>query len=127
MKKRLILLLCAATGVGIIAFAEITPAQKSPAPATAETTQLRDELKQLQAKVEMLEFRTKSLESTVAQMKRTHSPTPLSLESPATPAPSMSLPGTRSPQPPTIWGQREVNGWTYYIVPCAETSGGLAK
>jgi hypothetical protein len=130
MKKRLILLLCAATGVGIIAFAEITPGQKPAAPAPTEQSQMRDEIKRLQAKVEMLDYRTKSLESTieqlrssVEQLKRSHTPTPLSLENPApAPAPSMSAPGTRSSKPPTIWGQGEVNGWTYYIVPCKETS-----
>ena len=123
MKKRMILLLCAVTGVGIVAFAQITPSQKPAAPATTDVSQMRDEIKRLQAKVELLEYRTKSLESTVEQMKRSHTPSPLTLNmtAPAA-APSLSAPGTRSSQPPTIWGQGDVNGWTYYIVPCVAQS-----
>jgi len=116
-KKLMLLLLCAATSVGVIAFAEVTPEKK--APPTSETSQLRDDIKRLQAKIEMLEYRTKSLESTVEQLKRSHTPTPLSF---GAPAPSTSVPQIRSSQPPKIWGQGEVNGWTYYIVPCEEKS-----
>jgi hypothetical protein len=123
VKKRLILLLCATTGIGIIAFAQITPSQKPAAPATTDVSQMRDEIKRLQAKVELLEYRTKSLESTVEQMKRSHTPSPLTFTTPPpAAAPSLSAPGTRSTQPPTIWGQGEVNGWSYYIVPCVAQS-----
>ena len=115
MKKKLILL-CAVTGVAIIAFAEITP-QKPP--VTTDVTKLQDDIKRLQAKVEMLELRTKGLESTVEQMKRSHTLAPLSFQGAP---PSLSVPSIKPSQPPTIWGQGEVNGWTYYIVPCEEKS-----
>ena len=116
MKKKLILLfLCATTSVGIIALAEVTPGQKPS--ATTEVSQMRDEIKRLQAKVELLEYRTKNLESTVEQLKRSHAPAPLTFQAPA---PSLPVPPAHSSPPPTIWGQGEVNGWTYYIVPCGE-------
>jgi len=118
-KKLMVVLLCAATSVGLIAFAEITPGQKPP--ATNEVSEMRDQIKRLQAKVELLEYRTKSLESTVEQLRRSHTPAPapMSLQLPAPPS---AVPPLHSSQPPKIWGQGEVNGWAYYIVPCGEQS-----
>jgi uncharacterized protein YlxW (UPF0749 family) len=75
VKKRLIVLLSVAMGVAVIALAEITPGEK-PAPKT-ETAQMRDELNALKAKVELLDFRTKSLENTIHEMQRSRTPTPL--------------------------------------------------
>lgn len=119
MKKRLIVLLSVAMGVAVIAFAEITPREK-PAPKS-EAAQMRDELNALRAKVELLEYRTKSLELTVHQLQRSHAQTSLSVPAPA-PGSSRFTPSTIESKPPTIWGQREVNGWTYYIVPCEQPS-----
>jgi len=116
-KKLMLLLLCAVTGVGIIAFGENPQGQKPS--ATAEVSQMREEIKRLQAKIELLEYRTKNLESTVEQLKRSQAPAPLNFQGPA---PSLSVPPVSAPKPPTIWGQGEVNGWTYYIVPCGEQS-----
>lgn len=98
--------------VAIIAFAEITPGGK-PSP-NSEGTQIRDEINRLKAKVELLEYRTKSLEATVEQLKHARPAAPLSFSAPE---PSMSKPS----QSPKIWGQKEVNGWTCYIVPCEQT------
>jgi hypothetical protein len=119
--KKKLMLLCAAMGVAIVAFAQMTPAQKPAAPATPDVSKMQDDIKRLQAKVEMLEFRTKGLESTVAQLKRSPSPAPvpMSFQAPGT---SLSFPTMQPSQPPKIWGQGEVNGWTYYIVPCGEQS-----
>ena len=114
----MLLILCAALGAGIIAFAEVTPGPKPP--ADTEMSKMRDELERLKAKVEMLEFRTKGLESEVQQLKRSPAPAPLSLQ--GTPAAPSSLPLNIPSRPPTIWGQGEVNGWTYYIVPCEQQS-----
>jgi septal ring factor EnvC (AmiA/AmiB activator) len=80
MKKSMLLLLCAAMSVGIIAFAEIAPAEKPS--ENKEVSQVRDDVKRLQAKIELLEYRTRSLESTVEQLKRSHSPTPLNSPAP---------------------------------------------
>ena len=117
-KKMMMVLLCAATGVAVISFADITPGEKPP--ADSEISQMRKEIEQLKAKVEMLEFRTKSLESTVAQLKQPPHLTPLN----SPPAnlfwrnqPSDSPPPT---VPPKVWGEKEVNGWTFYIVPCEQ-------
>ncbi|HEY2081777.1 MAG TPA: hypothetical protein VGI88_03255, partial [Verrucomicrobiae bacterium] len=113
-KKMMIMLLCAAAGVAVISFADITPGEK-PA-ANAEMAQMRDELNQLKAKVEMLEFRTKSLESTVAQLKQPPHLMPLN-------SPQGNLLWRQPPSeltPPKIWGEKEVNGWTFYIVPCEQ-------
>jgi hypothetical protein len=108
-------------GVALIAFAEITPREK-PAPKS-EAAQMRDELNALKAKVELLEYRTKSLELTVHQLQRPRAQTSLSVPAP-TPPPGTSwfIPSTIESKPPTIWGQGEVNGWTYYIVPCEAQS-----
>ena len=114
-KKMMVLSFCAAMSVAIIAFAEITPGEK-PSP-NSEVAQMREEMGKLKAKIELLEYRTKSLESSVEQLKHSHTPTPLSL---SVPAPALSTPATRPSRTPPIWGQGEVNGWTYYIVPCAE-------
>ena len=116
MRKKM-LLLCAAAGAGMIAFAEVTPTPKPP--ANPEVTEMRNEIERLKAKVEMLDLRTKSLESTVEQMKRSRVPSPLNFQGPA---PSLTVPSLSAPKPPTIWGQGEVNGWTYYIVPCEQPS-----
>ena len=113
-KKLMLLLLCTAVGVAVISFADITPGEKLP--ADSEISQMRKEIDRLKAKVELLEFRTKSLESTVAQLKQPPHPMPLSqpqgdLSWPKPPSESMHK---------KIWGEKEVNGWTVYIVPCEQ-------
>ena len=79
MKKRLIVLLSVAMGVAVVAFAEIIPGEK-PAPKN-EAAQMRDEMNALKAKVELLDFRTKSLEMTVHEMQRSRTPAPLNTPS----------------------------------------------
>jgi hypothetical protein len=117
MKKKLIVLLSVAMGVAVIAYAEIKPGEK-PAPKS-DAAQMRDEINALKAKIELLEYRTKSLETTVHSLQRSHTQT--SFEVPAS-SPSLVTPSPIESKPPTIWGQREVNGWTYYIVPCEQPS-----
>jgi hypothetical protein len=111
-KKMMLLLLCAATAVAVVSFADITPGAKLP--ADSEISQMRNELNQLKAKVELLEFRTKSLEFTVQQLKQPPHPVPLS------PPQGNSLwqPPPSDSATPKIWGEKEVNGWTFYLVPC---------
>jgi hypothetical protein len=110
-----ILFLSVAMGVAVIAFAEITPGAKPP--PKSETAQMRDELNALKAKVELLEYRTKSLELTVHELQQRRVQT--TLDVPAA-APAGFAPSTIESKPPIIWGQGEVNGWTYYIVPCEQ-------
>jgi hypothetical protein len=111
-------LLCAAMGIAVISFADGTPGEKSP--ANPESQELRGEVAALQARIQSLEGQMKSLESTVAQLKQPPHPMPLS----APPAnllwrnqPSDSQPPKASPK---VWGEKEVNGWTFYIVPCGQ-------
>jgi hypothetical protein len=115
MKKRLMfLLLCAAMGISVISLADVTPGAKPP--ADDERAQMRAEIDQLKAKVELLEYRTKSLESTVAQLKQPPHLMPLT-------APLGNLLWRKPPSdpaPPKVWGEKEVNGWTFYIVPCEQ-------
>jgi hypothetical protein len=120
--KMTVLLPCAAMCMAAIALAEITPGGKPP--ANNEVSQMRSELNVLKAKVEMLEFRTKSLESSLQQLKQPHSPTPLSSPGPMLPAPTpFGLnPLSTESDSPKIWGSGKVNGWTYYIVPCEQPS-----
>ena len=118
MKRKMLLLAwCAAAGVALISFAEVTPGGKSP--TSSEVSQMRSELDRLKAKVESLESRTKSLEFTVEQLKQSHSPTPLNSSGPR---PFRLNPPSAGSGPPTIWGEGKVNGWTYYIVPCEQES-----
>lgn len=121
MKKRTILLLpLAFVGAAIISFAGDKPADK-PA-AAPDISELRTEIADLQAKVQKLEDHVKGLESTVTQMKQPHL-TPLTVPQPN--GPFLNPQGVGSPhdidsRPPNIWGERKINGWTFYIVPCEQ-------
>ena len=115
MKKQLTLLLpLAVVGVAVLSFAGDLPNEK-PA-ATPEVGQMQSEIADLRAKVQTLEDRLKSLESTVAQMKQPHL-MPLFRPEPNS---RLSTPPIIEPKPPKIWGEREINGWTFYIVPCGQ-------
>jgi hypothetical protein len=113
-KKIMFLLLCAAMGIAVISIADVTPAGKPP--ADSDISQMRTEINQLKAKVEMLEYRTKSLETTVAQLKQPLHPMPLTVPQ----GNLMWRDRPSAPTPPKVWGEKEVNGWTFYIVPCEQ-------
>ena len=100
--------------MAVISLAEGTPGEKPP--ADRETREMRSELIELRAKVQSLEEQMKKMESTVEQMNQPRL-NPLNL-----PPANSSLFGlpTTDLQPPKIWGEGKVNGWTYYIVPCEE-------
>lgn len=111
-KQSMLLLLLAVAGAALISFAGDTPGQK-PA-GSPDLGEMRNEITDLRAKVQALEDRMKGLESTVAQMKQPHL-MPLTV-----PQPNSSLLNRSATDstPPKTWGERQVNGWTFYIVPC---------
>ena len=120
MKNKLIVALSFVAGVVVISVAADLSGAK-PQTDHEVVQELRTQIIDLRAKIETLEGRTQSLESRVEQLKQSHeqahSPTPLNFP---VPAPAFSIPSVSAPRPPTIWGQGEVNGWTYYVVPCGE-------
>lgn len=114
MKKQTMLLLpIVVAGAAIISLGGGTTGEKPVDPGLAE---MRNEITDLRARIQTLEGRIKSLELTVAQSKR---PVPKPLFVPA-PGSSLLHPTAPDSKPPKIWGQGEVNGWTYYIVPCGQ-------
>src|SRR3569833_2706897 len=114
MKKTVLLALSIVVGVVLISIAA-EPATEKPKPDDT-IRELRTQITELRTEVNTLRQRTQSLESTVDELKHSHVPTPLNLQ-PGSGAPSPSnLPSPKSSRPPTIWGQGEVNGWTYYVV-----------
>ena len=122
MKKKILLAFSIAAGVVLISLAADPAGAKKDADSDA-IRELRTQITQLRAEVETLRHRTQSLESTVENLKRPQMPTPLDLQpSRGAPAPSGLIPAPSPSRPPTIWGQGEVNGWTYYIVPCETQS-----
>ena len=113
-KQSILLLLIVVVGAAIISFGQGTPGEK-PAPK-AEVNELRNQINELQARIQSLEGRIKGLESTVEQMKVPHLQ-PLTSPGENSVWPVPAKPGSAQPK---IWGEREINGWTYYIVPCRE-------
>jgi len=108
------LLLIAVASIAFIALADTPVDKNSPPPADVQA--LKNQIAELQSRVQKLEDQTKNLESTVQNMQRPHL------------VPLLAQPGNRlllknppvESQPPKIWGQKQVNGWTFYIVPCEQ-------
>lgn len=121
MKKKILFGFSLVVGIALLSLAaEPAGGKNDPVDAIHE---LRAQIIELRAEVTILRQQTQTLESTVEQLKRPQMPTPLDLQPrPAAPAPSALLPSPSPSRPPTIWGQGEVNVWTYYIVPCEQQS-----
>jgi hypothetical protein len=86
-------------------------------------SELRAQITQLRAEVDRLHQRTETLESTVEELKRTRiqiQPNPQPISGAPSSTPLIFTPSPNNTRSPKIWGEREVNGWTYYIVPCDE-------
>jgi hypothetical protein len=114
MKKRIMLALpLVVAGAAILSLAGTTTGEK-PAPAPAMSA-MQTEVSDLKAQVQSLESRLKSLESTVSRMQQPHL-VPL-----VTPDTKSIFPPAAEPQPPKVWGEREINGWKFYIVPCDQS------
>ena len=129
MKKQSILLLVTAVaGAAIFSFGQGTPGQKPI--ANQEVTEMQNQINELQSRIQALESRMKGLESTVQELKTPHLQ-PLTLprgnSSWLNPPASEPNPPISDFKPPKIWGQREINGWTFYIVPCDEQGRGGAE
>lgn len=119
MKRKILFALSLVAGVALMSLAA-DPAGGEPKESDSDTIrELRTQITELRAEINTLRQRTQSLESTVGDLKRSPTPKPLILQ-PGTGAPSPSLLTPSPSRPPTIWGQREVNGWTYYVVPCEQ-------
>jgi TolA-binding protein len=122
MKRKLSIVLSLVIGIAVVSLAADMSGGKSQQADQTGVQELRSQITELRAKVQSLESQTRILQSTVDQLKQSqqsHVPAPLSLQ---IPAPSASLPLASSSHPPKIWGQGEVNGWTYYVVPCEQQS-----
>ena len=122
MKRKLSIALSLVAGIAVVSLAADLSGGKPQAQTQVDQNavqELRGQIIELRAKVQSLENQTKNPQSSVDQLKQSHVPTPLSLLQ--SPAPAASFPLASSSRPPTIWGQGEVNGWTYYIVPCKQS------
>jgi hypothetical protein len=120
MKKQLtLLLLLTVVGIALFAIAEGTPGEK--AAVAPDVQQMRNEITELRSRLQTLEGRMKSLESTVQELR--HPPLLTPLGSQGSPLwvqpPRILLPQPKS-ESPKIWGEREINGWKFYVIPCEE-------
>ena len=115
MKSQMRLLsLLGALGVAVVVLAEGGPGEKPS--ASSEVQELRAEVAELRARLQTLEDRMRKLESTVENPKPSV-PTPLNI--PREKSLLFKVPSESKPSP-KIWGEREVNGWTFYVVPCGQ-------
>jgi hypothetical protein len=101
--------------IGVVSIAFIALADNPAAPA-ADVQALKNQIAELQSRVQKLEDQARTLESTVQTMQQPRL-VPL-LQQSGNPL-SFKIPPSHSQQP-KIWGQREVNGWAVYTVPCEQ-------
>jgi hypothetical protein len=120
MKKRSLLIIASA-GVFAVVLALAQNTSNPKTPPDSNVAALEQHITDLQAQIKTLEERLTKVESAVP---RNVPLLPLQLVPNATPAPpSIIAPpfgvGPQSGTPPKIWGSGQINGWTYYVVPCA--------
>ena len=126
MKTRFLVLTTAAALVaGALAFAGTEPDKHSP-----ETG-----LDRLQKKISALEPRVKSLERQLEAPGSLNYPPQVQPRIQAQPPNGSGLlppqeiyhpfvlPPEANEQQPKIWGEGQVNGWKYYLIPCVNSSG----
>jgi hypothetical protein len=120
MKTRfLVSTTAAALVIGALAFAGTGSDNNSP-----ET-----DLDRLQKKITALESRVKSLE----QQRQT--PAPLNyaprvqpqIQTPPEFLHPFSPPSEENSRRPKIWGEGQINGWKYYLIPCGTSDGASPK
>jgi hypothetical protein len=128
MKRKLSIVLSLVAGVAIVSLAADMSSGKPQTDKDAvqemraQLTELRTKVQRLEGQVQGLEDHTKKLEAAVEQLKKFPAPTPMNLYQSPAPSPSPAFNPHGSSRPPTIWGQGEVNGWTFYYVPCEQQS-----
>ena len=112
MKKPMLLLLSiVAAGFVVVAIAEDKPRDKPT--RNPELEELRTQVFQLRAQVQALESRMSKVEA-LAERSAPNIPSPLNSQNGHQ---SLNLIPAQNGSP-KIWGEREVNGWTFYVVPC---------
>ena len=84
--------------------------------ADREAGGLRTQVNELRARVLLLEARLSRLEAAAGEQKceQVH---PQSFPPPP-PSPSIFGSPLNGEPLPEIWGKRQINGWTFYVVPC---------
>jgi hypothetical protein len=85
----------------------------------SEVRALRQQVEQLQARLRVLEDRLATAESSKPgspPRARVQPRSPGSPPAPHVPSPFGPL-GDNQPQG-QVWGHRDINGWTYYVIPC---------
>jgi hypothetical protein len=139
MKKQTMLFaLCAVVGVAVFAFADGKPAESPSADSElahmgiqlrGEIAQLQTKVAELEAKNQSLENRVKGLESKVEELSHPHLmplnsqssiwTQPLQMPTIQVPlvVPEIQVPSTDQPK---VWGEREINGWKFYVIPCGQ-------
>ena len=121
MKKKIVCILSLVAGVALISLAADPAVGKGGEGDTVR--ELRAQIAELRAEVNKLHQRTETLEAKVAEMKHSPAPSPLVIPYNSNGRSQFYFTPSNSPaHPPTVWGQREVNGWTYYVVPCEQPS-----
>jgi hypothetical protein len=90
-----------------------------------ELRELRNQIVALQSRVRALEQRSSEQRSAADALEQGHKlpgiPYPAPSDWPEWPSSSAGIP-PKSPMQPKIWGEREINGWTFYLIPCARVS-----
>jgi hypothetical protein len=115
MKTKWLLPLLAS--VAVIALGDNIPNGNAPQ-NNNEIQSLSNEISNLRARVQMLEDRTQRLESQVEKLSHPHL---APLLSPETNRLWLNRPPADTGRGKT-WGEKQVNGWTVYIVPCEQQS-----
>lgn len=118
----------AALCVLTMALAGIGPDAQTP--ADREVGELRKQVDELRARVKVLEERSSRLESVTERLERwrqlPETPTPAPPGTPNGALPFLKIPPDEGRQP-KIWGEREVNGWTFYLIPCLQQPSPLVQ
>jgi len=123
MKRKIVFVLSFVAGVALISLADDPAGGKVEESVTVR--ELRAQIAELRAEVSKLHQRTQTLEAKIEAMKGSPAPAPSPLVMPYNSngrSQFFFTPSNSSAHSPTVWGQREVNGWTYYVVPCEQQS-----
>ena len=99
-----------------------TPAPAIPdVPAPSAVGELRTQVEELLARVKSLEERSNRLEAMLERLEQRRQPPGVPVPKPRGMPPD-TFPGfpRSNRSQPKIWGEREINGWTFYLIPCQQ-------